>query len=48
MSGARVSASVAHLVAVLRDQVVVSELADEGVRVLHAGHFRFVTVEKAL
>lgn len=41
-----VSTSVPHLVSVLRDQVVIPELAEEGVRVLHAGHFCFLTVEK--
>lgn len=35
-----------HLVSVLWYQVVVPELAQEGVRVLHAGHLCFVTVEK--
>lgn len=42
----KVSTSVAHLVSVLRDQVVIPELAEERVRLLHARHFGFMTAEK--
>lgn len=41
------STSAPHLIPVLWDQVVVPELADEGERVLRAGQFCLLDVEKA-
>lgn len=40
------SFSGSHLIFVLQDQVVIPQLGEKGVRVLHAGHFSFLAVEK--